>query len=58
MNREQINTWRVAHGLAPIVASETEIAARKRRVKAAQANKAAHAQLQRDIRNARNRNKK
>jgi len=58
MNREQINAFRMAHGLSPIVDSVAQIAARKRRAQAAAANRAAHAQLQREIRDNRNRNRK
>lgn len=58
MNREQINAFRVAHGLAPIVNTAEQDAKRKQRARAAAANKAAHAALQRQIRDARNRNKK
>lgn len=58
MNREQINAFRVAHGLSPIVATAEQEAKRKQRAKAAAANKAAHAALQRQIRDARSRNKK
>lgn len=58
MNREQINTWRVAHGLAPIVSSSQELARAKARKQAKNANAAAHAALQREIRDIRNRNRK
>ncbi len=58
MNREQINTWRAAHGLAPIVATADELARQKRRKQAQNANAAAHAALQRTIRDNRNRNRK
>ena len=58
MNREQINAFRVAHGLAPIVDTPEQVAKKRARARAANANKAAHAALQRQIRDMRNRNKK
>ena len=58
MNREQINAFRVAHGLAPIVPTDAEMAKAKQRKQAKNANKAAHAALQRQIRDMRNRNRK
>ena len=50
MNLKAINEFRAAHGLAPVVPATDAQAQRKR----AAANKAAHAQLQRDIRAKRN----
>ena len=58
MNREQINAFRAAHGLAPIVPTAAEVAKAKARKQAKNANAAAHAALQRNIRDMRNRNKK
>lgn len=58
MNREQINAFRTAHGLAPIVATAEELARQKRKKQAHNANAAAHAALQRTIRDNRNRNRK
>lgn len=58
MNREQINAFRTAHGLDPIVPTAEAIAKAKARKQAKNANAAAHAQLQRTIRDARNRNRK
>jgi hypothetical protein len=58
MNREQINAFRTAHGLDPIVPTEAELQRAKARRQAANANRAAHAQLQREIRDVRNRNRK
>lgn len=47
MNRTQANEIRASLGLAPIVVDTKAVAAKKR---AQAANRAAHAQLQRDIR--------
>lgn len=58
MNREQINAFRLAHGLAPIVDTAEQAAAKRAKARRANANKAAHAALQRQIRDVRNRNKK
>lgn len=58
MNRDQINAFRTSQGLAPIVDTPAQVAAKKRRKAAANANAAAHAALQREIRNMRNRNRK
>jgi len=55
MNRTQANEIRATLGLPPIVGNETAERARKRRQ---DANRAAHAQLQRDIKNARSKGKK
>lgn len=52
MNRNEANEIRAAMGLAPFVTPDAKsIAARKR---AQDANRAAHAQLQRDIKAKRN----
>jgi hypothetical protein len=58
MNREQINAFRTAHGLAPIMPSAEELQRAKQRKQARNANAAAHAALQRTIRDNRNRNRK
>lgn len=58
MNREQINAFRASQGLAPIVPTADELAKAKKRKQAKNANAAAHAALQRQIRDARNRNRK
>lgn len=44
MNLAQINEFRVAHGLAPLVATEAKAAKRRQ-----DANKAARAQASRDL---------
>jgi hypothetical protein len=50
MNMQQINAFRIAHGLTPIVAQD------KRAQKRAQdANRAARAQASRDLKSLRNR---
>jgi hypothetical protein len=51
MNASQVNEFRVAHGLAPIVPDEK---AKRMQAQRQASNKAAHAQLQRDIKALRN----
>jgi hypothetical protein len=58
MNRTEINAFRAAHGLAPIVPTAEELQRAKARKQAKNANAAAHATLQRTIRDNRNRNRK
>ena len=58
MNRKQVNDWRVAHGLDPIVPTAEDMLRAKRRKAAQNSNAAAHAALQRTIRDNRNRNRK
>jgi len=58
MNRDQVNAWRVAQGLSPMVPTAADAAKAKARKQAHSANAAAHAELQRTIRGNRNRNKK
>jgi hypothetical protein len=55
MNRTQANEIRATLGLAPLVGNETAERARKRRQ---DANRAAHAQLQRDLKSLRSKGKK
>lgn len=53
MNKQEINSFRVAHGLAPLPATDTRAkAVRQNR------NKAARAQACRDLKALRSRNKK
>lgn len=58
MHREQINAFRLAHGLAPIVDTSEQAAAKRAKAKARSANMAAHSALQKQIRDIRNRNRK
>jgi hypothetical protein len=58
MNRTEINAFRTAHGLAPLVPTAEELQRAKARKQAKNANAAAHAALQRTIRDNRNRNRK
>ena len=53
MNRKQINDFRKALGLQPVELTIEQAEASRRRKRAQDANRAAHAQLQRDIKAAR-----
>jgi hypothetical protein len=53
MNREQINALRARLGLAPVVSDAATIAKEKARKRQQAANRAAHAQLQRDLKHGR-----
>jgi hypothetical protein len=58
MNREQINSLRANLGLTPLTVSATQAEQMKQRKRRQDANRAAHAQLQRDLKSLRSKNKK
>ena len=58
MNRTEINAFRTAHGLVPLVPTAEELHRAKVRKQAKNANAAAHPAVQRTIRDNRNRNRK
>jgi hypothetical protein len=58
MNHTEINAFRTAHGLVPLVPTPEELQRAKARKQAKNANAAAHAALQRTIRDNHNRNRK
>ena len=57
MNRNQANELRALMGLGPIVTAAADVEKAKMRKRAQAANRAAHAQLQRDLKANRSRNK-
>lgn len=57
-NRKAINDFRIAHGLAPIMDTPEQAAAKRAKARARSANRAAHSALQKQIRDIRNRNRK
>jgi F0F1-type ATP synthase epsilon subunit len=58
MNRSQINALRASLDLSPIETSDAQKAVEKARKRAQDANRAAHAQLQRDLKSLRNSGRK
>ena len=58
MNRTQANELRALMGLGPLVTTAEDAAKAKARKRAQAANRAAHAQLQRDLKSLRSKGKK